>query len=258
MDWWIRVRRVPAVCASLTACLVLGAVADSIQVPVPVMVGGLSFSFPLPFLLPLAPVCLILYGQSRGGSATEVTAARPVGLWDTGFMTVCTAVMLAGGWLVSSMTGHILAVGMARNFLGYLGLALLLRLFTGPHVAAAVVTLFPIACAAFGVHHGTPQGGRGHCMSPRTYRHSSGLLSWEPPGWPLPPSLFPPAACRSEALRVRVRLPVRREHVNEPVGTCSGSPLTMSGTYFHTVFRWGRNTFPPYRAGWSSVGRGPS
>ncbi|MCP9956799.1 hypothetical protein [Streptomyces sudanensis] len=156
MDWWIRVRRVPAVCASLTACLVLGAVADSIQVPVPVMVGGLSFSFPLPFLLPLAPVCLILYGQSRGGSATEVTAARPVGLWDTGFMTVCTAVMLAGGWLVSSMTGHILAVGMARNFLGYLGLALLLRLFTGPHVAAAVVTLFPIACAAFGVHHGTP------------------------------------------------------------------------------------------------------
>jgi hypothetical protein len=156
MDWWLHVRRVPAVCASLAACLVLGAVADSIQIPVPVVVGGLSFSFPLPFLLPLAPVCLILYGQSRGGSAIEVTAVRPVHLWDTVFMTACTVVMLAGGWLVSTMTGHILATGMARNFLGYLGLALLLRTFTSPRIAATIVTLFPIACAAFGVHHGTP------------------------------------------------------------------------------------------------------
>ncbi|MDT9682090.1 hypothetical protein RND61_08385 [Streptomyces sp. TRM76323] len=71
-------------------------------------------------------------------------------------MTACTTVMLAGGWLVSSMTGHILAAGMARNFMGYLGLALLLRIFISSHVAAALVTLFPIACAAFGVRHGTP------------------------------------------------------------------------------------------------------
>ncbi|MFI9569732.1 hypothetical protein [Streptomyces rishiriensis] len=156
MDWWLQVRRVPAICASLAACLVLGAVADSIQVPVPVVVGGLSFAFPLPFLLPLVPVCLILYGQSRGGSSIEVTAVRPVRLWDTGFMTACTILTLVGGWLVSSLTNHILAAGMARNFLGYLGLALLLRTFSGSRIAATSVTLFPIACAAFGVHHGTP------------------------------------------------------------------------------------------------------
>ncbi|MEU6603731.1 hypothetical protein ABZ922_01375 [Streptomyces shenzhenensis] len=81
---------------------------------------------------------------------------RPVRLWDTGFMTACTVLTLAGGWLVSATTGHILAAGMARNFLGYLGLALLLRTFTSLHIAATSVTLFPIACAAFGVHHGTP------------------------------------------------------------------------------------------------------
>lgn len=156
MDWWIQVRRVPAVCVALAACLVLGAVADSIQVPVPVVVGGVSFSFPLPFLLPLAPVCLILHGQSRGGSSIEVTAVRPVGLWDAGLMTACTLVMLAGGWLISSTSGHILAAGMARNFLGYLGLALLLRLLTSPRIAATIVTVFPIACAAFGVQHGVP------------------------------------------------------------------------------------------------------
>ncbi|WP_425982074.1 hypothetical protein [Streptomyces sp. DT171] len=52
------------------------------------------------------------------------------------------------------MTGHILAVGMARNFLGYLGLALLLRILMSPRIAATIVTVFPIACAAFGVHHG--------------------------------------------------------------------------------------------------------
>ncbi|MFJ8794297.1 hypothetical protein [Streptomyces sp. NPDC102462] len=156
MDWWLHVRRVPAVCAALAACLVLGAVADSIQIPVPVVVGGLSFAFPLPFLLPLAPVCLILYGQSRGDSPIEATAVRPVRLWDTGFMTACAVLTLAGGGLVSSLTGHVLAPGMARNFLGYLGLALLLRTFTSPRIAATSVTLFPIACAAFGVHHGTP------------------------------------------------------------------------------------------------------
>ncbi|MFJ8277461.1 hypothetical protein ACIRA2_09225 [Streptomyces griseoviridis] len=156
MDWWFRVRRVRAVCAGLVACLVLGAVADSIQVPVPVIVGGVSFSFPLPFLLPLAPVCLILHGQSRGGTSTEATAVRPVGLWDAGLMTACTLVMFTGGWLIASMSGHILAAGMARNFLGYLGLALLLRLLTSPRVAAVIVTIFPIACAAFGVDHGVP------------------------------------------------------------------------------------------------------
>ncbi|MFF7098469.1 hypothetical protein ACFY9A_39825 [Streptomyces rubradiris] len=156
MDWWLRVRRVPAICAGLAVCLVLGAVADSIQVPVPVVVGGVSFSLPLPFLLPLAPVCLILYGQSRGDSAIEATAVRPVRLWDVAFMAACSVFMLSAGWLLSSMTGHVLAMGMARNFLGYLGVALLLGTITSPHVAAAIVTLFPIACAAFGVHHGVP------------------------------------------------------------------------------------------------------
>ncbi len=156
MDWWFHVRRVYAVCAGLAACLVLGTVADSIQVPVPVVMGGLSFSFPLPFLLPLAPVCLILYGQSRGDNAIEMTAVRPVRLWDTGFMTACAVLMLVGGWLAASTTGHTLAAGMARNFLGYLGLALLLRTVISVHAAATSVTLFPIACAAFGVHHGVP------------------------------------------------------------------------------------------------------
>ncbi|MEV7394490.1 hypothetical protein [Streptomyces sp. NPDC091215] len=156
MDWWLHVRRVYAVCVGLAACLLLGTVADSIQVPVPVAVGGLTFSFPLPFLLPLAPVCLILYGQSRGDNAIEVTAVRPVKLWDTGFMTACVVLMLTGGWLASSATGHTLAAGMARNFLGYLGLALLLRTFVSVHIAATTITLFPIACAAFGVRHGVP------------------------------------------------------------------------------------------------------
>jgi hypothetical protein len=101
-------------------------------------------------------VCLILYGQSRADSAIEVTAVRPVKLWDTGFMSACAVLMLAGGWLVSFTTGHTLAAGMARNFLGYLGLALLLRTLTSVHVAATCVTLFPVACAAFGVRHGVP------------------------------------------------------------------------------------------------------
>ncbi|MFE2040353.1 hypothetical protein ACFXAZ_05340 [Streptomyces sp. NPDC059477] len=156
MDWWLRVRRVPAVCASLVACLLLGALADSIHIPVPVVLGGVSFQMPLPFLLPLVPVCLILYGQSRGMSALEATAVRPVKRWDTGFMTACCLLAVTGGWSIASMTGHVLAAGMARNFLGYLGLALLLRPLIGHSVTAVAITLLPIGCAAFGVRNGRP------------------------------------------------------------------------------------------------------
>ncbi|GAA3289556.1 hypothetical protein GCM10020295_01680 [Streptomyces cinereospinus] len=77
-------------------------------------------------------------------------------LWDAGFMALCAALVLAGGQLISVMTNQVLAVGMARNFLGYLGVALLLRPLAGPHVTTAAVALFPIACAGFGVHGGTP------------------------------------------------------------------------------------------------------
>lgn len=156
MMWWLRTRRVSAVCAGLAVCLLLGAVSDSVRVPVPVVVGGFSFPFPLPFLLPLLPVCLILHGQSRGDTAIESAAARPVKLWDCAFMTGCAVLVLAGSYLVTSMTDHALAAGLARNFLGYLGLALLIRPLTGPGAAAAIVTVFPIACAAFGVHGGKP------------------------------------------------------------------------------------------------------
>lgn len=207
MDWWLRIRRVPAVCVGLAVCLVLGTVADSIQVPVPVVVGGLSFSFPLPFLLPLVPVCLILYGQSRADTAVEETAVRPVKLWDTGFMAACAVLMLAGGRLASAATGHALAAGMARNFLGYLGVALLLRTFTGVHVAAAGVTLFPIACAAFGVRYGVPA----------------------PWAWPLHEPDYPPAFIEATALGAAGLAVAALVAAGGPSRTGAGRPASSSG-----------------------------
>ncbi|MFF2852050.1 hypothetical protein ACFVT5_37840 [Streptomyces sp. NPDC058001] len=156
MGWWLRIRLVPAVCAGLVLCMALGAAADSITVPVPVVVGGISFPLPLPFLLPLVPVCILLQGQSRADTGLDSTAVRAVRIWDAAFTTLCAVAALLVGLVEAVATDQALGIGMARNFLGYLGIALLLQVLAGARVASAVVSLFPILCAAFGIRYGTP------------------------------------------------------------------------------------------------------
>lgn len=150
MILWARVRMLPAVCGALTIVMVLGAVAPSVALPIPLVLGTVSFPLPLPLLLPLLPVCLILHGQSRGDLEAEKVAVRPVAARDA----VTMAALVALACLVSAVeawAGRTTGIAMARDFAGYLGLALLLRRVGGPGAASVAVALFPFACASFGM-----------------------------------------------------------------------------------------------------------
>ncbi|EXU89321.1 hypothetical protein P354_23565 [Streptomyces noursei PD-1] len=118
--------------------------------PIPLVFGTVSFPLPVPLLLPLLPVCLMLHGQSRGDLEAEKVAARPVGVWDAltmvGFVALACVVGAFEAW-----SGRTTGLAMARDFAGYLGLALLMRRVGGPGAANIAVALFPFACASFGM-----------------------------------------------------------------------------------------------------------
>ncbi|GGX36826.1 hypothetical protein GCM10010341_68180 [Streptomyces noursei] len=140
----------PAVCGALTIVMVLGAVAPSVALPIPLVFGTVSFPLPVPLLLPLLPVCLILHGQSRGDLEAEKVAVRPIGARDAVTMaTLVTLACLVGA--VEAWSGRTTGVAMARDFAGYLGLALVMRRVGGPGAANVAVALFPFACASFGM-----------------------------------------------------------------------------------------------------------
>ncbi|MFD8479994.1 hypothetical protein [Kitasatospora sp. NPDC059673] len=151
MLWWLRVRALPAVLAGTVLAVLLGSQARSIVVPVPIVVGGISFPLPMAFLLPLIPVCLFLYGYGRADAAVERTAVRRVPLLDVAAVLGATAVAGAAGF--HSATG----VMVARDFAGYLGLALIVRWCAGVLTAGLVISVFPFVCASLGIRAGVPR-----------------------------------------------------------------------------------------------------
>lgn len=83
MIWWFRVRMGTAVLIALIVMMTFGAAASSATVPVPVILGGVTVALPVPFLLPILPVIITVFGQARGNDGTERTTARPLVLWDS-------------------------------------------------------------------------------------------------------------------------------------------------------------------------------
>ncbi|MFJ9948176.1 hypothetical protein [Kitasatospora sp. NPDC091207] len=156
MIWWLRIRYVPAVATGLLACILLGSAANSVTVPIPVVIGGLTFDLPMSSLLPLIPVCLILEGQARADRVTERVAVRAIGRWDAAFMALCVliGVLAAAGAAIADAGAA--ATAMARDFTGYLGLALILRWLGGARLASVATAVFPFACVSFGLAHNRP------------------------------------------------------------------------------------------------------
>ncbi|MFF2117317.1 hypothetical protein ACFVXH_08285 [Kitasatospora sp. NPDC058184] len=156
MIWWLRIRYVPAVAVGLLSCILLGSGADSVMVPIPVVIGGLTFDLPMSSLLPLVPVCLILEGQARADAVAERVAVRAVGGWDAAFMAACVVVCALAAVVASTAGAGSAATALARDFAGYLGLALIIRWLAGGRVATAATALFPFLCASFGLVHNRP------------------------------------------------------------------------------------------------------
>ncbi|MER8231036.1 hypothetical protein [Streptomyces sp. NPDC094049] len=136
---------------ALVAALLTGAVAAAVEVPVPALLGPMSFSLPLVLLLPLVPVCLVIHGQGRGDTASEVVAVRSLARWDTTTMLLLAVSAISLGVVESQFYDFPLGIAMGRNFVGYLGLALLIRGLAGPAVATSLVCVVPFFCTSFGV-----------------------------------------------------------------------------------------------------------
>ncbi|MGW4651237.1 hypothetical protein [Kitasatospora sp. NPDC004289] len=156
MIWWMRVRYVPAVVLGLLVCTSLGMAADSVTVPIPVVIGGLTFDLPLPAVLPVLPVCLILQGQERARRELERVAVRAVGKWDAALMAAAVATAVTVAVVAATLGAGTAGTAMARDFAGYLGTALALRHLFGAHLASAAVAVLPFACASFGLTHNRP------------------------------------------------------------------------------------------------------
>lgn len=149
MIWWFRTRRGTAAITALVLVMTLGAAAPEATVPVPLVLGGMSFPLPLPLVLPLVPVVALLLGQQDNGQ--EHTAVRAVPRWDLTAMCVLVAAAALTGLCQWWWGGWSMGPAMARDFAGYLGLALLLRWLAGPAIAVAGSTVFPFFCASFGI-----------------------------------------------------------------------------------------------------------
>lgn len=147
--WWSRVRLLPAVYATVIAVMAAGAFVPSAAVPVPLVLGT-SFPLPIALLLPVVPVLLVLHGQARGDAEAEKVAVRPVWAWDCAAMAGLLALAAVAATVAASYSRPV-GVSMARNVIGYLGLALLARWLAGPGVANVVVALFPFVAASFGI-----------------------------------------------------------------------------------------------------------
>lgn len=101
-------------------------------------------------ILGVLPVVLLLHGIDRGDTITEEVA-----LHDRGrrILALCCAfallaLLLAAG--IQLLWDRPEALSLARNCIGFLGTALIVRTVLGPGSAAICIAALPLACAAGG------------------------------------------------------------------------------------------------------------
>ncbi|MFK0294326.1 hypothetical protein ACIQU6_28175 [Streptomyces sp. NPDC090442] len=117
--------------------------------PVPAVVGPAGRLLVTQFLGVL-PVALLLHGIDRGDAFAEEVALRHAGRRN---LALCVA--FAALAVVLTMVVHLAwdrpeAVSLARNCVGFLGTALIVRTLLGPGIAMICVAALPLACAVAG------------------------------------------------------------------------------------------------------------
>ncbi|MEU8682732.1 hypothetical protein [Streptomyces sp. NPDC048611] len=149
MIWWLKATGAPGVAAALLAVYLVALVVGQEAIPVPA-VAGASGQLLVAQILGVLPVVLLLHGLGRGDPLTEQVALRHKGRRD---LALCGAFALLA--VLPAVGVHLLwdrpeALSLARNCIGFLGTALLVRTVLGPGIAALCVAALPLACAAAG------------------------------------------------------------------------------------------------------------
>ncbi|MCK7622414.1 hypothetical protein MUU72_04660 [Streptomyces sp. RS10V-4] len=149
MIWWLKARNVPTVAVVTLAVYGMALVAGQETLPVPALVGG-SGGLLITHLLAVLPVALLLHGIDRGDAFAEGVALR-----HAGRRTAALCLGFAALAAVPAAALHLFgerpeAVVLARNCVGSLGCALLVRTLLGPGIAMICVAGLPLVCAAAG------------------------------------------------------------------------------------------------------------
>ncbi|MFB7470856.1 hypothetical protein [Kitasatospora sp. NPDC056184] len=149
MIWWCKARAVPALAAVLAGTFAVGLLAGDGELPVPAL-RGQAGHFLLAHVITLFPAVSLLYGLGRGDLRTESVAARQLRGLDTGLALALAAAGATCGGLAHAAGQGSLALVLARNTAGYLGLALLAHPLVGHRPAAAALAGVPLLCSAAG------------------------------------------------------------------------------------------------------------
>ncbi|MFD3513632.1 hypothetical protein [Streptomyces sp. NPDC058657] len=149
MIWWLKVRGVRATLFGTLAALVLSALVPQEAIPLPSLVGSVGGILVVQ-LLGLLPAFLMLYGIDRGDPSAEEVAVRHSPRLS---LALCCAFALATG--IVSLVFHLAldrpeTLSLARNSIGFLAAALIVRALLGAGVAVICVAALPIACAVAG------------------------------------------------------------------------------------------------------------
>ncbi|MFI9354698.1 hypothetical protein [Streptomyces lydicus] len=149
MIWWLKAKGAPAVVAALFAVYLVAILVRQESIPVPAVVGP-SGQLLVTQILGVLPVVLLLHGLDRGDTISEEVALRHNGQRNA---LLCVAfallaLVLAAG--IQLLWDRPEALSLARNCVGFLGTALIVRAVLGPGVAAICVAALPLACAAAG------------------------------------------------------------------------------------------------------------
>ncbi|MFE7189894.1 hypothetical protein [Kitasatospora sp. NPDC057541] len=149
MIWWCKARAVPVLAAVLAATFAVGLPFGDGELPVPAL-RGQTGHFLLAHVIALLPAVFLLYGLGRGDLRTETVAARFLRGLDVGLALALAATGTICGGLAYAAGQGALAVVLARNIAGYLGLALLFHPLVGHRPAAAALAAVPLLCSAAG------------------------------------------------------------------------------------------------------------
>ncbi|POX37711.1 hypothetical protein C3486_26840 [Streptomyces sp. Ru73] len=149
MIWWLKARAVPQVLATMCATLALAALAHGEAIPVPTIIGP-SGSLLFGQILGLLPTVVLLWGIERGDAMAEEVAVRPARPRTLALCLAYVVVLAALATVVHALFDRPDVLSMARNSIGSLGAALILRALVGPGIAAIAIAALPLLCAAAG------------------------------------------------------------------------------------------------------------
>ncbi|MBT2401638.1 hypothetical protein [Streptomyces sp. ISL-100] len=153
MIWWLKARGVPAIGAAILGTFLLALVVRQEAIPVPSVLGS-SSQLLVTQILGVFPAVLLLHGIDRGDVISEEVALRHRGRRNVALCFVFAFVSVALAAAVQLSGDRPEALSLARNSVGFLGAALIMRALLGPGIAAICVATLPLACAVAGRNAG--------------------------------------------------------------------------------------------------------